>query len=184
MPLSNKLQELVDRISRQREKLLASVSGLSEAQLNYKQDDNTWSVSDVLNHVSLVDEANAKLTSIMLKRVRAEAPAPDPSPAVSELHSLDEVFKVMSVSKFQAPEFVKPHAHSSVEDSLARLRNSRARMLANLEQLDGLDLRELTHPHPFAGPLNTYQWVLIAGAHEHRHAEQIERIKSQPGFPD
>jgi len=183
MPLSNKFQELVDRISRQREKLFASVSGLSEAQLNYKQDDNTWSVSDVLNHVSLVDEANAKLTSITLKKVRAAAPPRDPSPEGSELHSMDEIFKVMSVGKFQAPEFVAPHAHSSVEDSLARLKNSRERMVANLEQLDGLDLRELTHPHPFAGPLNTYQWVLVAGAHEHRHAEQIERMKSQPGFP-
>ena len=183
MPLSNKIQELVDRISRQRENLLASISGLSEAQLNYKQDDNTWSVSDVLNHVSLVDEANAKLTSIMLKKVRAETPPPDPSPENSELHSLDEIFKVMSVSKFQAPEFVTPHAPSSVEDSLNRLRESRERMLANLQQLNGMDLRELTHPHPFAGPLNTYQWVLIAGAHEHRHAEQIERIKSNPGFP-
>ena len=183
MPLSNKLQELVDRISQQREKLLTSVSGLSESQLNYKQDENTWSVSDVVNHVSLVDEANAKLTSIMLKKARAETPPPDPSPEGSELHSLDEIFKVMSVRKFQAPEFVAPHAHSSVEASLNRLKESRERMLSNLEHMDGLDLRELTHPHPFAGPLNTYQWVLVAGAHEHRHAEQIERIKSQPGFP-
>src|SRR5262245_60882274 len=183
MPLSNKLQELVDRISRQREKLLASVSGLNEAQLNYKQDDNTWSVRDVLNHVSLVDEANAKLTSIMLNKVRAESPPPDPSPEGSELHSIHEIFKVMSERKFQAPEFVAPHANSSVEASLNRLRESRERMLSNLQQLDGLDLRELTHPHPFAGPLNTYQWVLVAGAHEHRHAEQIERIKSHPGFP-
>ena len=183
MPLSNKIQELVDRISVQRDTLLASVSVLTEAQLNYKQDDKTWSVSDVLNHVSLVDEANAKLTSIMLKRVRAENPPSDPFPEGSELHAVDEILKVMTVSKFQAPEFVAPHAHSSVEDSLARIKNSRDRMLANVEQLDGLDLRKLTHPHPFAGPLNTYQWILIAGAHEHRHAEQIERIKSQPGFP-
>jgi len=183
MPLSNKLQELVDRISRQREKLLASISGLSDAQLNHKQSDDTWSISDVLNHVSLVDEANAKLTSNMLKRARAENPPTDSSPEGSELHSLDEIFKVMGVSKFQAPEFVAPHTHSSVEDSLARLDNSRERMLANVEQLNGFDLTGVTHPHPFAGPLNTYQWILIAGAHEHRHAEQIERIKAQPGFP-
>jgi hypothetical protein len=56
-------------------------------------------------------------------------------------------------------------------------------MLANVEQLNGFDLTRVTHPHPFAGPLNTYQWILIAGAHEHRHAEQIERIKAQTGFP-
>ncbi len=97
---------------------------------------------------------------------------------------MDDLLPRVSAAKFQAPEFVVPHGHSSVEESLARLKGSRERMLANLEQLDGLDLSGLTYPHPFAGPLNTYQWVLMAGAHEFRHAEQINRMKTQPGFPD
>jgi hypothetical protein len=184
MPLSKKLQELVDRISHNREKLLQSVSGLSDAQLHHKAEESAWSVSDVLNHVSLVDEANAKLTSNMLKRARANSLPPDPSPDASEIHSMDNIFSRMNAAKFQAPEFVAPHSHSPVEESLARLKASRERMLANVEQLDGLDLSGLTHPHPFAGPLNTYQWVLVAGAHEFRHAEQIKRMKSQPGFPE
>jgi hypothetical protein len=183
MPLSMKLQEIVDCISQKREKLLQSISGLSDAQLNHKPNDTAWSISDVLSHVSLVEEASAKLTSNMLKQARADNPPHDPSPDGSELHSMDEIFARMAASKFQAPEFLAPHSHSSVEESLARLTTSRERMLANVEQLDGLDLTGLTYPHPFAGPLNTYQWILIAGAHELRHAEQINRIKSQPGFP-
>lgn len=184
MPLSKKLQELVDRISHNREKLLQSVSGLSDAQLNHKAEEPAWSVSDVLNHVSLTDEANAKLTSNMLKRARANSLPPDPSPEASVIHSMDDIFARMNAAKFQAPEFVAPHSHSPVDESLARLKASRERMLANVEQLDGYDLSELTYPHPFAGPLNTYQWVLMAGAHEFRHAEQINRMKSQPGFPE
>lgn len=184
MPLSKKLQELIDRISRNRENLLQSVSGLSDAQLNHKAEEPAWSVSDVLNHVSLVDEANAKLTSNMLKRARANNLPPDPSPEASVIHSMDDIFTRMNAAKFQAPEFVAPHSNSPVDESLARLKASRERMLANVEQLDGYDLSELTYPHPFAGPLNTYQWVLMAGAHEIRHAEQINRMKSQPGFPE
>jgi hypothetical protein len=182
MPLSNKLQELVDRITRQREKLLQSVSGLSETQLNHKPD-AAWSVSEVLNHVSLVDEANAKLTSNLLKRAHATALPPDPSPDASEIHSMDEILPTMAAQKFQAPEFVTPDSHATASESLARLTASRERMLANVEQLDGLDLSGLTFPHPFAGPLNAYQWILVAGAHEYRHAEQINRMKSQLGFP-
>jgi hypothetical protein len=183
MPLSKKLQELVDRISRQRQKLVASVSGLSEAQLNHKSEDSAWSICEVLHHVSLVDEANAKLTSNMLKRSRAEQLPADTSPDGSELDSMDEIFPRMNAAKFQAPEFVEPHANASVDESLAKLGASRERMLANLEQLDGLDLSGLTFPHPFAGPLNAYQWVLMAGAHEFRHAEQIERMKTAVTFP-
>lgn len=184
MPLSKKLQELVDRISRNREQLLLSVSGLSEAQLNHKAEEGAWSVSDVLNHVSLADEANAKLTSNMLKRARAGGLPPDSSPDASEIHSMDEIFSRMNAAKFQAPEFVKPHPQAPVDESLARLKASRERMLANVEQLDGYDLTELTYPHPFAGPLNAYQWVLVAGAHEFRHAQQINRMKSQSDFPE
>jgi hypothetical protein len=184
MPLSKKVQELVDRISRQREKLLVSISGLSDAQLNHKAEKTAWSVSDVLSHVSLVDEANAKLTSNMLKRARANSLPPDPSPDASVIDSMDDIFVRMNAAKFQAPEFVAPHSHSPVDESRARLKASRERMLANVEQLDGYDLSGLTYPHPFAGDLNTYQWVLMAGAHEFRHAEQINRMKSQPGFPE
>jgi hypothetical protein len=184
MPLSKKLQELVDRISHSREKLLQAVSGLSDAQLNHKAEETAWSVSDVLNHVSLVDEANAKLTSNMLKRARASSLPPDPSPDDSVIHSMDEIFGRMNAAKFQAPEFVAPHSHSPVDESLARLKASRERMLANVEQLDGFDLSGLTYPHPFAGDLNTHQWVLMAGAHEFRHAEQINRMRLQHGFPE
>lgn len=182
MPLTQKLRELVESISSDREKLLSSISGLSDAQLNHSTD-NTWSICDVLHHVALTDEANAKLTSNLLKRARAEQPPADSSPEGSELQSIDEILAVMKVSKFQAPEFVNPKSEATVEESLAKLKTSRERMLANLEQLDGLDLSGLTFPHPFAGPLNAYQWVLIAGAHEARHAAQIERMKAASNFP-
>ena len=184
MALSMKLQELVDRISRNREMLLQSISGLSEAQLAHRSDETSWSIGDVLNHVSLTDEANAKLTSNMLKRARDTSPPPDPSPEGSEIHSMDEIFPRMEAGKFQSPEFVKPHSDAPVAESLARLIASRERMLGNIEQLDGLDLSGLTFPHPFAGQLNAYQWILMAGAHEARHAIQIKRMKSDAGFPE
>src|SRR6266508_2735160 len=101
MPSSKKLQELVDRISHNREKLLQAVSGLRDAQLNHKAEETAWSVSDVLNHISLVDEANAKLTSNMLKRARADNLPPDPSPEGSELHSMNHIFEQIGSSKFE-----------------------------------------------------------------------------------
>ena len=183
MPLSKKIQELVDRITHTRKKLLQSVSGLSESQLKHKAEETGWSISDILSHVSLTDEANAKLTSLLLKRARASTLPPDPSPDASEIHSTDEILPKMNAAKFQAPEIVKPHPNAPVDESLSRLKIARERMLANIEQLDGFDLSGLTYPHPFAGELNAYQWILMAGAHEARHAEQVIRMKSEPGFP-
>lgn len=184
MPLSKKLQEIVDRNSHIREKVLGSISDLNEAQLNHKSEGGPWSICDILHHLALTDEANAKLMSNMLKRARADNLPPDPSPDGSELHSADDVFARMAEPRFQAPKFVEPQSHLPVEESLARLKASRARMTEAVEQLASYDLSKLTYPHPFAGDLNAYQWMLIAGGHEFRHTEQINRMKSQPGFPE
>ena len=183
MPLSKKLQEIVDRNSHSREKVLQSISDLSEAQLNHKSETSEWSICDIVHHLALTDEANAKLMSNLLKRARAENLPPDPSPDASELHSADDVFARMAEPKFQAPARVAPQSHLPVEESLARLKVSRARTLEAVEELASYDLSQLTFPHPFAGELNAYQWMLMGGGHEFRHAEQIKRMKALPDFP-
>ncbi len=183
MPLSKKLQEITDRIAHSRQRLLQSISGLSDAQLNYKPSENAWPICDIVHHLALTDEANAKLMSNLLKRSRAENIPPDPSPDDSELHSADDVFARMAEPKFQAPDFVAPRSHLPVDESLGRLKSSRGRMLEAIEQLSSYDLRRVTHAHPFAGDLTAYQWMLIAGGHEFRHTEQINRMKALPDFP-
>jgi hypothetical protein len=183
MPLSKKLQEIVDQITHNRDRVLHSIAGLSDAQLNYKAEGDGWSICDIIHHLALTDEANAKLMSNLLKRARADNVGADPSSDSSELHSADDVFARMAEPRFQAPQFVAPQSHLPVDDSLARLKASRERMLESIDQLSNFDLSGLTFPHPFAGPLNGYQWMLIAGGHEHRHGQQIKRIKARPDFP-
>jgi hypothetical protein len=182
MPLSKKLQEIVDAISSQRQKLLDSLNGMSASQFGYKSGHGAWSISDVLHHLALTDEANAKFTSRILRQ--AASLAPDPTAESSVLHCMDDVFARLTPEKFQAPDFVTPHENVPPQQSLERLAASRKRMLENLDQLSAYDLSSVTHPHPFAGDLNAYQWFLLAGGHEARHTAQIKRIKAEPGFPE
>jgi uncharacterized damage-inducible protein DinB len=181
MPLSTKLREIADRITSQRQALLAQIEGLSETQLNYASGDESWSISTIVHHLAITDEANAKFTSRIL-RGKDTLPA-EGSPDTSVVNCLDEVGERLRGDRFKAPEFVTPHEDSPISDSLARLEASRARMLENLDQLSAYDLRGITHPHPFAGDLNAYQWFLMAGAHESRHTAQIKRIKREESFP-
>jgi hypothetical protein len=183
MPLSKKIQDIVDRNSHIREKVLGSITDLNETQLNYKPEGGDWSICDIVHHLALTAEANGKLMSNLLKRAREDKLPPDSSPEGSEIHVADEVFARMAEPKFQAPDRFVPHTHLPVEESLARLKASRDRTLAGMEELAGYDLSQLTFPHPFAGDLNAYQWMLMAGGHEHRHGEQIKRMKALPDFP-
>jgi len=182
MPVSRKVQEIVDRNSHIREKVVGLISDLNEDQLNYKPEGGAWSICDIVHHLALSDEASAKLMSNLLKRARAENIPFDSSPDGSELHSADDIFARIAEPRFQAPDRVAPRSHVPVEESLARLKASRARMLESVEELASYDLTQLKFPHPAAGDLNGYQWLLISGGHESRHGEQIKKIKASPGF--
>ena len=181
MPISKKIQEIIDAVSSDRQSLLDSIGGLSDAQINHKQE-GQWSISDILHHLALTDEANVKLISRMLKQAEALALPTDPTPDGSEIDSLAPFAEALK-NRVQAPEFVRPHEHAPVEQSLARLEASRKRFVEVVEQLGQYDLSLLKYPHPLLGELNLYQWLVIAGGHERRHANQINRIKSEPDFP-
>jgi hypothetical protein len=183
MPLSKKVQELIGAITRYRQSLLDHVSGLNEAQLAFKPDDGAWTINDILHHLALTDEANAKLTFRALKHAEERGVGADPTPDQSKLNCLDEALAPMRNTRAQAPEFVTPHDHLPADQSLARLKQSRTRMLEGVERLAAYDLSQLKYPHPILGELDMYQWILIAGGHEGRHVAQIKRIKAAADFP-
>ncbi|HET9531801.1 MAG TPA: DinB family protein [Blastocatellia bacterium] len=182
MGLSRKLQEIVDDISSHREAVLKEVEGLSQSQLEFKAADDQWSISDVLHHLALADEANVKLFTLMNAQARERDLPKDATPDESELGCLNHIKQTAS-ARATAPERVAPRTHLPASESLARLGAARGKLLDIVGQISGYDLAHLTFPHPFFKDLNGYQWLLIAGWHEGRHLAQIGRIKSQPGFP-
>lgn len=182
MPLSKKVQEIVDSMAKDRQTLLASIEGLNQSQLDYKTADGQWSIADIIHHMALTDEANAKLMSRMLAKAESANLPPDPSPDGSEIHSLDQ-YAEATKNRAQAPDFVTPQSQLPVEESLARLAASREQLAGTVEQLSQYDLYQLTYPHPLLGNLHLYQWLLIGGRHEARHASQIRKMKAQPDFP-
>ncbi len=74
------------------------------------------------------------------------------------------------------------HHLSIVEGQIARLLAARidaarAALLDVIRGADGLALGEVMFPHPAAGPLNGYAWIVFVGLHEARHAAQVREIR-------
>jgi len=184
MPVTKKVQELVDVVTRYRQALLDEVSALSESQLDYKPGDDQWSINDILHHLALTDEANLKLTLRALKQAEAMNLPGDPTPDESALNCLDGFMGALNNTRAQAPGFVEPQSHLPAQESIARLKASREKMVESIERLAAYDLSQLKYKHPLLGELDMYQWILIAGGHERRHTSQIGRIKAETGFPN
>ena len=68
MALTRKAQEVVDYITAEREKFLATADGLSDAQLNFKTADDQWSIREIFHHIWLVEGLTGRLMANLLKQ--------------------------------------------------------------------------------------------------------------------
>ncbi len=78
----------------------------------------------------------------------------------------------------QAPEIVRPKG-APAADSLSSLSASREALLAVCRDADGLAVQAVKAPHALLGKLDLYQWVLMVGQHERRHAAQLRSIAAR-----
>jgi uncharacterized damage-inducible protein DinB len=166
---------------RAQERFVAAVSNLNEAQADFRPDENQWTIAEIVEHISIVNDGFLRLTHKLLKEAES-APQP-PRVDLNLGHtSLDE--NGQQRGPFQAPERVRPQGGARVEDSLAKMRTSLAGFAEIQSRLEAVDLSEKMFPHPALGPINAYQWMVLLGEHEDRHRGQIERLKATAGFPD
>jgi uncharacterized damage-inducible protein DinB len=158
-----------------------AVSNLTEAQANFRLDENQWTIAEIVEHVSIIDNNVLRLTHKLLKEAES---APKPLKADLNLGhtSLDENGH-HHPGPFPAPERVRPQGGVGIEDSLAKMRASLAGFAEIKSRLEAVDLSEQTFLHPFLGPINVYQWMILLGEHEDRHRAQVERLKATAGFP-
>ena len=181
----NSVAEIYESIDESRGRLLASVEGLGEGQESFRPGPDRWSIAEIIEHLSLVEGQIARLFHVMLSKaeaggaVRAEAEAAAPFAAPV---SIEHFVEALRERKLQSPDGARPGGSSSLADSVARHRESRAALHSLRPRLERIDGAALVYPHPAAGPLNAYQWLLFVGSHEDRHLLQIEALKQSPGF--
>jgi len=65
------------------------------------------------------------------------------------------------------------------EAILELLRAARSEVLAYLERTQDRDLGVYRWQHPFLGSLSFYEWMEFLGAHEIRHAKQMQEIAAR-----
>ncbi len=176
--------EIYEAIDDARGRLLASVENLDAGQENFRTAPDCWSIAEILEHLSLVEGQVARLFHVMLAKAeaagatRAEGEARKPFAPVS----IEDFVAPLRTQKIQAPETACPSGELSLADSLTRLGESRAVFHGLRERLEQVDGSAVRYPHPAAGPIDIYQWLLFIGSHEERHLRQIEALKQSPGF--
>jgi len=160
------------------ENLLKKVNGLTVEQLNFKPNENSWSVTECVEHIALSENGLFGFAQMSLQQP-ADASKRD------EVKMTDEgVVKMITdrSAKRTAREEVKPTGRfGSFETALNEFKTKREGNI-NYINTTSDDLRNHYNDFPF-GKLDAYQTILFMAGHTKRHTDQIEEIMKNPTFP-
>lgn len=164
-----------------RNEVLKSVKGLSEAQLNYKAAPDRWSIKECMYHIAISEknlwgmlEMNMKSPANPEKRSEIKITDAD---LVKKIE--DRSMKVKTVEPFEP----KNSPYKSLDEAVNAFKAMRADHIKYMKSTTE-DLRNhvVQMPMPL-GTLDCYQFSLFIAAHSNRHRQQIDEVKTDPGFP-
>jgi hypothetical protein len=157
-----------------REKFKAAVAGLTDDRLNARPDEQTWSIAQIVEHVTIVNEGMSRICAKLLSKAEAAGMTGDGSLNIA--NEFVETAASVAHQKLKAPEMVEPVGGVPVADSIAKLDELQSRFAELRSQFEAVDGTGPKFPHPYFGDLSAQEWLVLSGAHEARHLRQIRRI--------
>jgi hypothetical protein len=165
---------LISLLRESRERFLNSFAGVSDEQSRLRPAPDCWCVLETVEHLTAAE-------GIMLKLVTAtRRPRPADAP------NREQAFLTMVADrsrKMQSPEGGRPCGRfANLAEAAAQFKTSRDDTIRFVEQnTEDLRATEVTHPHPMAGNVSSYEMVIVMAKHAERHAKQIEEIRNTLG---
>ena len=163
-----------------RKMFLDATANLTPAQWAFKAAPDKWSIAECAEHISVSEDYIWGLVDKMVA-----GPPSDPE-LVAKTKGKDEMLVKMVPNreqKFQAPEPIQPKKLlADPTEYVTRFKASRDKHIAYVDTTKD-SLRDRVSPHPAAGPLDAYQWILLISGHTERHVLQILEVKADPNFP-
>jgi hypothetical protein len=169
-------EELLRYLDTQRAVLRAAVENVPSERREVPPAAGCWSVAEILEHLAQTETLLAGLFARRLAEAKAQGLAAETEtspilPALDLERIVDRSEKIVSPMNHPGTGLDSEAAWAALETAGETFRRA---FLAG----DGLAWSALQHPHPAFGMLNFYCWTAFVGAHEARHAKQIEEIAS------
>jgi hypothetical protein len=157
---------------------IAQLTGLSDAQLNFRSAEGRWTIAEIAEHITVVETALfGMVTNQVLK---------SPVPECKDAFRVADTTIILAVTnrsqKFTAPEQVRPNGRwKTREDLLAsfdKVRNTSIDFMKN----NKIDLRGHFGQAPM-GTMDAHQWILFMTGHSERHLAQLKEVKADKNYP-
>ncbi len=170
---------LVEQLENSKKQVLASIKGLDQTQWTFKPAPAVWSVQEVAEHIILSEAFIFAGAEGLLQTPAVPRPA-------NSTGAYDRGF-VAGVQdrshKLTAPEPIVPSGkkYTTPEDAAREFTLARDKTIAYAKTTND-DLRVHVGPGP-AGPIDSYQFLLLLSSHSIRHTKQILEVEANSAYP-
>ena len=153
--------------------LVSELNGLSPAQLTFRMTPESWSITDVTEHLAIAEPQYWQRVQDSMKQ-----------PATTEkLEATDAAilwYGIDRTTRQKTGEARVPHGtFKTAAEALAAFRKLRSTM-RDYAQSTSEDLRSRKL---LEGNMDVYQWFLMISTHSQRHILQIREVKAHTGYP-
>lgn len=170
---------LLENLARTRDSIIHETKDLSQAQWNFKEAPEKWSINQVVEHLNIWE--------LLLQREISQALGSGPRPELADPLKTDSsiVAYLLEEKTHNSTDYTRPFTFT-VPLGLNDGRNNLGSFLKMRNEGIGfidstvLNLREYFHR---AGRGSVHQVFITTFAHTDRHLRQIRRIKTSPRFP-
>jgi hypothetical protein len=163
-------QKFIDLLEQSSQDIMAVVTPLSDESFLKKPAPASWSIGEILTHLTLVDKG------IFARIKDAEKHAPQKIPFLKRILPIHLITQ-MRLKKFKAPKHVDPAGAGSRsrKEIVEEYKTSRAAIVLYYKN-NAQTLEKLTPMHPIFGILSTEGILKFLYGHERRHLAQMKEV--------
>ncbi len=168
------IEEIYEGNKKIRTRLKELVATLTETQMSTLPEGEKWTVAQIIEHISMVDDSAMRICSKLLKKAEDAGRTSDGKAFISD-EFLQKSSEIVT-AKLNAPDIVQPNSGRAVNESLAKMDENTEQFEQLRKVFESVDGTELRFPHPFFGDMSAHEWLALKGGHEMRHIKQIEKV--------
>ena len=157
-----------------RESFVATIANVTDAEASALPDGEKWTVRQLVEHVSIVEQSITRLCAKLVGAAKAEGNLADGNIGVS--NETIAKWAASADAKLEAPERVQPTGDVSIADALEQLSTNIDVLAALHHDLETYDMTAHKFPHPYFGDLTATEWLVLIGGHERRHTIQLQKL--------
>ena len=164
-------------LSDTKEDYIKQLTGISDAQLNFRAAEGRWTIAEIAEHITVVENA-------LFGMLTATAAAK--TYKCEEVPRIPDTALILAITnrgtKFTAPEPVRPNGRwKTKEDLIANFEKTRAVTVDYIKN-NKADLRGTFVQSPM-GTVDSLQGILFISGHGERHLAQLKEVKADAKYP-